>query len=60
MTGAKAKRLCCLTDRLLVDIHLSQHLVLDLHQVFRIEELVAAEALVLHCFRARIQRALFA
>lgn len=54
------ERLGCLADGLLVDIHMPQHLVLDLEQILRIEKLVVAKVLVLDLFRARIQDALLA
>jgi hypothetical protein len=50
----------CLADRLLVDIHLPQHLVLDLEQILRIEKFVLAKGLVPDLLRARIQHSLLA
>jgi len=54
----EAKRFGGLADRLLVDLYLAQHLVLDLQQVFRIEELAVSKTFVLHVLWSRIQNAL--
>lgn len=51
----EAEPLCCLADRLLVDFHLPQHLVLHLQQIFRIEEVAAPKSLVPDVLGARIQ-----
>ena len=44
-----------LTDRLLLDLHAAQHLVLDLDQVVGIEELVLMEQRVLYLLWARVK-----
>ena len=38
--------------------HSAQHLVLDLDQIARIEEIVLEKQVVAHCFRVRVQRPL--
>jgi len=50
----EAKRLGGLADRLFFDLYLPQHLVLDLQQVFPIEELAVLKALVMNILRPRI------
>jgi hypothetical protein len=56
----EAERFCCLADRFLVDLHLTQHLVFDLQQIFRIEEFGVPKVLVPNVPGTRIQRALLA
>lgn len=46
-----------LADRVLVDVNLAQHLVLDLHQVVGIEETAVVEQGIDDGFRMRVERA---
>src|SRR5579863_1552941 len=48
------------TDGLLVDSDLTEHLVLDLDQVLRVEEIAVLKQLVLYILRARVENPLLA